>query len=137
MGTPVLCVSLRSILAGLLSFMLEDTPTLGSVETSLEEKRKLGSLRELHAWCCVTRLGRPHRSARESFEFNAKSPLFAKLFPAYLVRSRRSERTVGGVRPSECGPLSLRKPDAVVVPAAAAAAAVPEAPAAEEKDKAR
>jgi hypothetical protein len=46
--------------------MIENSPTLGSIETSLRKKRQL---------------------AEESLEFNIKSdPMFGKLFPEYVTR---------------------------------------------------
>ena len=56
--------SVASILNGVLSFMLESTPTVGSVETSLAERRRLA--RASHAW-------------------NRKSALFCELFPDLVV----------------------------------------------------
>lgn len=55
--------SVSSILSGLLSFMLESTPTQGSVESSDETKREF---------------------ARRSLAHNVKSPLFRKMFPKYV-----------------------------------------------------
>ncbi|XP_053951879.1 ubiquitin-conjugating enzyme E2 J2-like [Anastrepha ludens] len=55
---PTWCVG--TILTGLLSFMLETTPTLGSIETTTYEKQSY---------------------ARKSLEFNLKDPLFNELFP--------------------------------------------------------
>jgi len=52
--------SVGTILTGLLSFMLEKSPTLGSIETSDAEKRRL---------------------AVRSLEFNMKDKLVADLFP--------------------------------------------------------
>ncbi|KJE92724.1 ubiquitin conjugating enzyme protein 26, variant [Capsaspora owczarzaki ATCC 30864] len=52
--------SVASILTGLLSFMLESTPTTGSIESSDETKRQL---------------------ALESAAVNLKQPLFCELFP--------------------------------------------------------
>lgn len=52
--------SVASILNGVLSFMLESTPTVGSVEKSTAERKAL---------------------ARASFAFNRKTPLFCELFP--------------------------------------------------------
>eukprot|EP00123_Amoebidium_parasiticum_P002107 comp13349_c0_seq1/m.8793 comp13349_c0_seq1/g.8793 ORF comp13349_c0_seq1/g.8793 comp13349_c0_seq1/m.8793 type:complete len:241 (-) comp13349_c0_seq1:326-1048(-) len=52
--------SVASILIGLLSFMLENTPTTGSIETSDAKKREL---------------------ARSSVQFNLANPKFVKLFP--------------------------------------------------------
>jgi len=55
--------TVQSILNGLLSFMLEDTPTLGSITTSDSEKRKF---------------------ALQSMRFNQHIPQFKKLFPELL-----------------------------------------------------
>jgi ubiquitin-conjugating enzyme E2 J2 len=52
--------SVSTILMGLQSFMLEDSPTYGSISTSTMEKRKL---------------------AAESLEFNSKNKIFGELFP--------------------------------------------------------
>lgn len=52
--------SVATILTGLLSFMLETTPTLGSCESTTYEKR---------------------RYARQSLEFNMKNEVFQELFP--------------------------------------------------------
>lgn len=52
--------SVATILTGLLSFMLETTPTLGSCESTTYEKRKY---------------------ARQSLEFNMKNEVFCELFP--------------------------------------------------------
>jgi ubiquitin-conjugating enzyme E2 J2 len=49
-----------SILKGLLSFMLEDTQTSGSMESTVEEKQG---------------------AARQSLEFNLAHPVFGRLFP--------------------------------------------------------
>jgi ubiquitin-conjugating enzyme E2 J2 len=67
---PVWGVS--TILMGLYSFMLETAPTLGSVETSLEDKQ---------------------RYAAESLEFNCRNPVFRSMFPdlAELQELRVSE----------------------------------------------
>eukprot|EP01137_Pigoraptor_chileana_P025163 Opistho-2@94222 len=52
--------SVSSLLTGFLSFMLEDTDTLGSVKTTDAQKREL---------------------ARKSLEFNLKNATFCDLFP--------------------------------------------------------
>lgn len=52
--------SISTILTGLLSFMLENTPTLGSVESTTREKQKY---------------------ARDSLDFNLKNEIFCELFP--------------------------------------------------------
>ena len=58
--------SVASILNGVLSFMLESTPTVGSVETSVAERRRL---------------------ALASHAFNRKTPLFCELFPDMVVHA--------------------------------------------------
>lgn len=56
--------SVSTILTGLLSFMLEDTATTGSISTSVEEKRLLAS--QSHSW-------------------NLKNKAFCELFPDLLA----------------------------------------------------
>lgn len=55
--------SVSTILTGLYSFMIETAPTLGSVETSVRQKRQL---------------------ARQSLDYNMRDPTFRKLFPEYV-----------------------------------------------------
>lgn len=55
--------SVSSILTGLLSFMMDNSPTTGSVNTSVDEKQRL---------------------AKASLAFNCKNPAFRKLFPEYV-----------------------------------------------------
>jgi ubiquitin-conjugating enzyme E2 J2 len=58
--------SVSTILTGLYSFMIESSPTLGSIETSTRKKRQL---------------------AAASLEYNIKhEPTFSKLFPEYVAR---------------------------------------------------
>ncbi|GAX23587.1 ubiquitin-conjugating enzyme E2 J2 [Fistulifera solaris] len=58
--------SVSTILTGLYSFMLDNNPTLGSIETSTRKKRQL---------------------AEASLEYNVKNdPIFCKLFPHYVER---------------------------------------------------
>lgn len=59
--------SVSSILTGLVSFMVEKTPTLGSLETSEFAKRQL---------------------ATQSLEFNLKDKVFRKLFPETSLNIR-------------------------------------------------
>lgn len=61
--------SVATILTGLLSFMVEKNPTLGSIDTTDREKRQL---------------------ARESLEFNLKDQVFCELFPD-LVEEMKEE----------------------------------------------
>ena len=58
--------SVASILNGVLSFMLESTPTVGSVETSTAERKRL---------------------ALASHAFNRKTPIFCELFPECVVHA--------------------------------------------------
>jgi ubiquitin-conjugating enzyme E2 J2 len=64
--------SVSSILSGLMSFMLDSQPTLGSMEASDDQRKQY---------------------ARESLNENLKNPVFRKLFPQYakLGEQRKSE----------------------------------------------
>ena len=58
--------SISTILTGLYSFMIESSPTLGSIETTTRQKRQF---------------------AKASLEFNmTQDAQFAKLFPEYVER---------------------------------------------------
>lgn len=57
--------SVASILTGLLSFMMDKSPTTGSVNTTDAEKQ---------------------RYAKASLAFNCKNPAFRKLFPEYVEK---------------------------------------------------
>ncbi|KAL1435729.1 hypothetical protein MTO96_010514 [Rhipicephalus appendiculatus] len=59
--------SMSSILTGLLSFMVDETPTLGSLDTTVEQKKKL---------------------ARESLRFNLEDNVFCELFPEVVKETR-------------------------------------------------
>eukprot|EP00042_Codosiga_hollandica_P022836 m.86845 g.86845 ORF g.86845 m.86845 type:complete len:224 (-) comp50951_c0_seq3:101-772(-) len=78
--------SVETILKGLLSFMLEDASTVGSIITSVEEK---------HFW------------ARESLAFNLRDEKFQELFPELcqemtreLASPKRSGPRTHGVLPN-------------------------------------
>ncbi|XP_047333011.1 ubiquitin-conjugating enzyme E2 34-like [Impatiens glandulifera] len=57
--------SVSSILTGLLSFMMDSSPTTGSVSTTDIEKQRL---------------------AKSSLAFNCKNPTFKKIFPEYMEK---------------------------------------------------
>lgn len=57
--------SVSSILTGLLSFMMDNSPTTGSVTTTVAEK---------------------HRLAKASLAFNCKNATFRKIFPEYVEK---------------------------------------------------
>ncbi|KAK0598146.1 hypothetical protein LWI29_032060 [Acer saccharum] len=62
--------SVSSILTGLLSFMMDNSPTTGSVNTSAAEKQRL---------------------AKTSLAFNCKNPAFRKLFPEYVEKYNQQQ----------------------------------------------
>ncbi|KAG2319794.1 hypothetical protein Bca52824_013007 [Brassica carinata] len=62
--------SVSSILTGLLSFMMDTSPTTGSVNTTVAEKQRLAKL---------------------SLAFNCKTPAFRKLFPEYVEKYKQQE----------------------------------------------
>eukprot|EP01064_Diplonema_japonicum_P027074 TRINITY_DN3882_c0_g1_i1.p1 TRINITY_DN3882_c0_g1~~TRINITY_DN3882_c0_g1_i1.p1 ORF type:complete len:214 (+),score=26.79 TRINITY_DN3882_c0_g1_i1:33-674(+) len=62
--------SVSSILTGLLSFMLEEHETYGSIKSTIEEKRAF---------------------AVASHEFNVLNPVWADLFPEHASACRKSE----------------------------------------------
>mmetsp|Transcript_2630 Transcript_2630/g.2977 ORF Transcript_2630/g.2977 Transcript_2630/m.2977 type:complete len:246 (-) Transcript_2630:1634-2371(-) len=65
--------SVGSILSGLLSFMLDTTPTLGSIETSDKVKREL---------------------ANRSMDENIKNEQFCKFFPSYVEDHKKRKRAL-------------------------------------------
>eukprot|EP00668_Euglena_longa_P012135 GGOE01014564.1.p1 GENE.GGOE01014564.1~~GGOE01014564.1.p1 ORF type:complete len:212 (+),score=63.05 GGOE01014564.1:80-715(+) len=77
--------SMESILTGLLSFMLEDKETFGSITTSLETKRRL---------------------AAESFGFNLKDKVFCELFPEWKVKAMEAEARLQAATASTSSPLT-------------------------------
>ncbi|XP_035547969.1 ubiquitin-conjugating enzyme E2 34-like isoform X1 [Juglans regia] len=62
--------SVSSILTGLLSFMMDNSPTTGSVNTTVAEKQRL---------------------AKASLVFNCKNPTFRKLFPEYVDKYNQQQ----------------------------------------------
>ncbi|XP_061340883.1 ubiquitin-conjugating enzyme E2 34-like [Gastrolobium bilobum] len=62
--------SVSSILTGLLSFMMDNSPTTGSVNTSTAEKQRL---------------------AKSSLSFNCKNATFRKMFPEYVEKYNQQQ----------------------------------------------
>lgn len=63
--------SVSSILTGLLSFMMDNSPTTGSVDTTTAEKQRL---------------------AKISLAFNCKNATFRKMFPEYVDKYNRQQQ---------------------------------------------
>ncbi|CBI35791.3 unnamed protein product, partial [Vitis vinifera] len=77
--------SVSSILTGLLSFMMDNSPTTGSVTTTTKEKQRL---------------------AKASLSFNCKNATFRKMFPEYVEKynqqlSEQSLSEQGSPAPSQ------------------------------------
>uniref|UniRef100_A0A5B7CDK8 E2 ubiquitin-conjugating enzyme n=1 Tax=Davidia involucrata TaxID=16924 RepID=A0A5B7CDK8_DAVIN len=62
--------SVSSILTGLLSFMMDNSPTTGSVSTTVAEKQRL---------------------AKSSLAFNCKNATFRKMFPQYVEKYEQQQ----------------------------------------------
>eukprot|EP01089_Gocevia_fonbrunei_P012916 TRINITY_DN3176_c0_g2_i1.p1 TRINITY_DN3176_c0_g2~~TRINITY_DN3176_c0_g2_i1.p1 ORF type:complete len:220 (+),score=32.46 TRINITY_DN3176_c0_g2_i1:32-691(+) len=72
--------SVGSILTGLLSFMLEDKPTTGSVTTTEHEKRQL---------------------AKVSMEFNIKDATYRKMFPDLIAKYNKEKEEQAKLNPTD------------------------------------
>ena len=84
--------SVSTILTGLYSFMIESSPTLGSVESTKSQKEKL---------------------ARLSLDYNVRDPTFCKLFPEYyaLYKERLAARqTALGISDTDTASLISHEP---------------------------
>lgn len=84
--------SVSTILTGLYSFMIESSPTLGSIESTKSQKVKL---------------------ARLSLDYNVRDPKFCKLFPEYyeLYKERRAARqTALGISEADAATLISHEP---------------------------
>jgi ubiquitin-conjugating enzyme E2 J2 len=82
--------SISTILRGLYSFMVETSPTLGSIETSTATKRKL---------------------AAASLEYNVKNDsTFCKLFPEFVKRYEEEMRR----KQEQAGASEVTTPRAIV-----------------------
>jgi hypothetical protein len=66
--------SVSTIITGLISFMLETAPTLGSIESTDAQKRNF---------------------AKASLDFNVKDTTFCKLFPELVELHKETIRLIG------------------------------------------
>ena len=66
--------SVSTIITGLISFMVETTPTLGSIESTEAQKRNFSKL---------------------SLDFNVKDATFCKLFPELVELHKEKTRLMG------------------------------------------
>lgn len=85
--------SVSTILTGLYSFMVETAPTLGSVETSLGQKRKF---------------------ALHSLDSNVRDPMFCKLFPEYVELQQERRKLLAEERSAHS--TSVRTSGGIVAP---------------------
>jgi ubiquitin-conjugating enzyme E2 J2 len=89
--------SVSTILTGLYSFMIENSVTLGSIETTTHQKRKF---------------------ARQSLDFNVRDTNFCKLFPEYVeLQKERAEmrRLLAGDAAAGAGGVT-QEPSTAVMP---------------------
>lgn len=63
--------SVSTIITGLISFMAETAPTLGSIETSSYQKKKF---------------------AKQSLDYNVQDPTFSKLFPHLVTLHKQQQQ---------------------------------------------
>ncbi|GAB4849980.1 Ubiquitin-conjugating enzyme E2 34 [Ancistrocladus abbreviatus] len=80
--------SVSSILTGLLSFMMDNSPTTGSVTTTVAEKQQL---------------------AKASLAFNCKNPTFRKMFPEYV--EKYNQQQLSEQTETEASPVPTREED--------------------------
>lgn len=81
--------SVASILTGLLSFMMDNSPTTGSVSTTDVEKQRL---------------------AKSSLAFNCKNPTFRKIFPEYMEKHEKLTSQLPNTHDDESLPASSQAP---------------------------